>query len=123
MPIGMVLGVDEGLVQDVSRERSNSTLRFQSTQGAYDRCRGAITLGNPELTTGGPDAGPVPGSVRSGGDARGPRGGVRGVGRDEDLPGAVGPPRRGPGGRGGVPIGFPPELPGGIGPGVDEEAS
>ena len=48
MPIGMVLIVDQGHVQDVLRALANSRLRFCDTQIHIERFRGSITLGLPE---------------------------------------------------------------------------
>ncbi|HEY1376365.1 MAG TPA: hypothetical protein VGF55_06200 [Gemmataceae bacterium] len=140
MPIGMVLIVDQGHIQDVLRALANSKLRFQTTQIHYERFRGAIALGGaPELyTPGAPDAaaeggGPARSSdptINRGNRMRGNRGGETG----DESPGPARPPTRGPGGlRGGfgggggiIPPGgggVIPEAPGGMSPGADDEAS
>jgi hypothetical protein len=62
MPIGIVLIVDQGHVQDVIRAFANSRLRFQNTQVHYKRFRDAIALDDPNTAEpppafGGPGAG------------------------------------------------------------------
>jgi hypothetical protein len=119
MPVALVLIVDQAHVQDVIRALSNSRLRFQNTQFHYERYRGTISLGMPEMQAGA--APPVPGAVPNGPPRPGAggerRGGNRPRGVDEDvaLQGLEGPGRPGP--RGPIP-GDPA-----INPAVDEESA
>jgi hypothetical protein len=115
MAIAVTLIVDQGHVQDVIRALSNSRLRFQNTQVHYERFRGTISLGNPELIAGG-DVAPGNAGVVA---PRLPEGGVRGKLRSNDL---MPEDERPAAGRGGLRMG--PAAPGNAGaPSAEDESS
>lgn len=107
MPVGIVMIVDQGHIQDVIRALANSRLRFQNTQIHYERFRGAINLSSDASPS---MAGPVGGD--SGGDPTlgivpGGRSGGRGAARGDEAGGGGG--RGGPiaPGRPSMPFGNP----------------
>jgi len=103
MPVGIVILVDQSLIQDALLAFANTPLRFQVTQVTWKRFRGSLSGTN----VGGTGVYGEGGIVESGGGDLGAelRGGYGIGGSDSPIPGGIGPM---PGGIGPMP---------GVGPG------
>ena len=107
MPVGIVVIVDQALIEDVLLAFANSSLRFQITQVTITHFRGTLDGLNDSSSGGTGQTGNIVGS--------GP--GKLGEGFDGPVPGGPRPPR-GPRPGGPTPPSFsPPMSPGGMGPG------
>jgi hypothetical protein len=116
MPVGIVMIVDQGHVQDVIRALSNSRLRFQNTQIHYERFRGSISLDEPTGADEGRPAGFPPGVLVPPGSKGGDSASI--PSRRMQPGGGRGEQRRGGGARGLPPPGHGDPN---INPSVDEE--